>query len=57
MSHHTISEKGMALISSAEKLVSLAKRRASIFNVASLQVVFFNQTKIASLQAVVVFEF
>lgn len=39
----------MALISAAEKLVSLAKRRASIFNVASLQLVFFNQTKIASL--------
>ena len=56
MSHHTISENGMALISAAEKLVSLAKRRASVFNVASLQVVFFNQTKIAGLQAVVVLD-
>ncbi|MHC8309958.1 hypothetical protein ACYZUC_10155 [Pseudomonas sp. GT1P32] len=56
VSHHTISENDMALISAAEKPVSLAKRRASVFNVASLQVVFFNQTKIAGLQAVVVLD-
>lgn len=49
MSHHTISEKGMALISAAEKPVSLAKRRANTFKVASLQVVVFNQAKIARL--------
>lgn len=54
MSHQTISENGMAMISAAEKLVSAAKRLASCFRVAGLQFAFVDQTKIAFLHAAVV---
>ena len=47
MSHQTISEKGMAVISAAEKPVSFAKRWAAILRVVALNVVFFDQAKIA----------
>ena len=57
MSHHTIRSKVMDSISAAENPVSLAKSIAAILSVVALHVVFFDQAKIAGLQAVVVLEF
>ncbi|EZP31912.1 hypothetical protein BW33_02186 [Pseudomonas sp. RIT288] len=54
VSHHTMSLKGMAMISAAEKPVSLARRLASPFNVGPSNLVVLDQTKIAFLQAHVV---
>lgn len=54
VSHQTISENDMAMISAAEKRVSAAKRLARYFKVAGLQFVFVDQTKIAVLYPLII---